>query len=418
MHDVDDERPEVPTHPGQQQLWLNLWDSIAWEKYPILRYAAEWPIEVDDGDYSWSETRVGAAQETDSGELLEFLAGDPAWQTRFYVASNPHATAEVLTKLARDGLVKVRWAVMGNPGVPSEVLTEMISSSTPLKGACMAASNPALDPELMLAMAGEFYGDRKDDDQLHQALARNPALIGSAAWELEKSPMWLVRMLLADNAATPAYVLEKLSWDTGPDVVRCHVAARPEVSDATLRRLASDRNPTVRQYVPWNPEVDLDLVAGLLDDESAKVRVSVMEHAGQRLAETGEFKSFEGHDPFWGTRDPQLASKRIEKALCRYAGGSDFGPANWKRTGLLLDADTYARLVDPPKGVAKVVADLLELLAPLPGYAPISECVDAAEALVAMPKYRQAAAWVVLTEQPSEPLRAVRSVARAASQAT
>ncbi|MCP4843777.1 MAG: hypothetical protein GY901_01565 [Actinomycetia bacterium] len=108
-------------------------------------------------------------------------------------------------------------------------------------------------------------------------------------------------------------------------------------------------------------------------------------------------------------KSQQVATnRRLEKALRRYTEVVDGASVI-----VLLDGATYDRVTHLPGAVAKALSGLLEFLAPLPGYTPIAECVDAAEALADLPEYRQEAAWAVLEEHPDQPLRAVRSVARA-----
>ncbi|MCP4793223.1 MAG: hypothetical protein GY882_07840 [Actinomycetia bacterium] len=165
-----------------------------------------------------------------------------------------------------------------------------------------------------------------------------------------------------------------------------------------------------------NPFTPVGAVVGLIDDVDALTRRDAMDVHAERLVAEAGCRVVEGKPS--GGQKGELATKRIEKALRRYTGiDRTISGNHYRGTPLVLAGDTYDRLVDLPRAVATATGDLLEFLAQWQldrtRYTPIAEVVDAAEALAALPKYRQEAAWAVLEENPDQPLRAVRSVARA-----
>ncbi len=162
----------------------------------------------------------------------------------------------------------------------------------------------------------------------------------------------------------------------------------------------------------FNRATPLEQLVYLLDDDFGEVRRYITYALGERLEAEAGYRPLKFPRPV--DAQPELKTKRLECALVQHvlacARLGDLTPTR----ALYLDGDTYTRLVNPPRAVAKTVADLLEFLARLDVYAPVSECVDAGELLATLPKYRQDVAWTVLGEHPSQPLRAVRSVVRAA----
>ena len=218
-------------------------------------------------------------------------------------------------------------------------------------------------------------------------------------------------MRAAGNRSTPPEVLTELASDEH-EYVRMQAAGNSSTPPETLTELADDEHEDVRMALAFNRATPLEQLVYLLDDDFGEVRRYITYALGERLEAEAGYRPLKFPRPV--DAQPELKTKRLECALVQHVlACARLGDLTPTRV-LYLDGDTYTRLVNPPRAVAKTVADLLEFLARLDVYAPVSECVDAGELLATLPKYRQDVAWTVLGEHPSQPLRAVRSVVRAA----
>lgn len=119
-------------------------------------------------------------------ELLIALSEVEDMGSRWAVAKNPHTPQEVLEKLSRDGINLVRALVATNPNTPIDALNRLFSDEKIVRDGL--SGNPNTPAKLLKVLAD-------DVDKM-------------------------VRLRVAENAASTQEVLQKLSHDNDADVAK------------------------------------------------------------------------------------------------------------------------------------------------------------------------------------------------------
>ncbi|WP_369142239.1 hypothetical protein [Streptomyces sp. R44] len=198
-----------------------------------------------------AEVRQEVAHELDAPtEVVAALAHDPDPRVVATAAGHPHLPQELLPGLARHPSTVVREAVADNENAPAPVLAALLADGghpAPTRcGACHRREAACLD---------HAAGVRR----VRLAAAAHPAVptAGLAAF-LDAPEVWTVTAFAARTDLPDGY-LERLAEHPAADV-RAVVAANPAVPEPLLRTLATDPAADVRRAVAENPAVPLDLL--------------------------------------------------------------------------------------------------------------------------------------------------------------
>lgn len=232
--------------------------------------------------------RAHVASETNDLVLLETLTQDANAIVRAYAAHNENLSDEMFDRLLSDSNSKVRCCVIYNPNPPERAFVRLatdrekyirkkVAEHHRTPGYVLKKQASDDDINVLFALA---HNRITPADALHQlschpsiglqkVVARHPSTSGKTLYKQVTDNIYdiyyNVAGLIADNEATPEYVLDKLASHP-EDFVRNNVAENRFASVATLTRLLDDEDEDVR----WNAEINLDSKMGIV---SSKARI-------------------------------------------------------------------------------------------------------------------------------------------------
>lgn len=208
-----------------------------------------------------SDVRIAVANRGDlSDEMVAVLASDREWEVRFALLQNPAASERAPSSLAIDVLREA-------PEISVPDVLRVVEE-LPESGEVDDAISASL---VRLSKSRVRSPDLRSEAARH---ARTPAdalerLAGSTDADLRED--------VAGNPSSPGRALAKLADDDVTEVraaVACNVAA----PDALVVDLSHDGGPEVRAAIASRYELDLEILARLIEDEDAVVRRAARRH--------------------------------------------------------------------------------------------------------------------------------------------
>lgn len=204
-------------------------------------------------------------------DVRETLAADPDVQVVAEFAS--WTTADLAARLARHPHAEVRRAVAANEATPPQVLAMLVTGEgLPPAERCLVCDGEEtpsthdpycsrLDCDLRLGASCVGSHESTLHELAEQAL-RNPATPVEALLGFADHPSALLRCHLA---ARPDLPPESAAWLAGDPVpgVRAELAQNPAIDDALIRVLAADQGHDVQRRLAHNPHVPLDVLSDL-----------------------------------------------------------------------------------------------------------------------------------------------------------
>ncbi|MGM0705296.1 MAG: hypothetical protein ACQETP_05190 [Bacteroidota bacterium] len=220
-----------------------------------------------------------------------------SYRVRKAAAKNPSAPTDVLKKLAQDSDDDVRKAVGGNPSSGMQVLGRLAEDTYYPNVRAAVAGNPSTPPQVLEHLAGDEHAS------VRKAVATNPAASTEALEQLIGDEYRTVRQAAAEHPSVPEEVfqlLRRAGADEKMRTVGCApeslteeerdrlfawgrygrhlLATHPDTPPATLERLASDADKTVRKAVAKHPATPLEALHTLASDATWQVRAAVAEN--------------------------------------------------------------------------------------------------------------------------------------------
>ncbi|GGV87875.1 hypothetical protein GCM10015535_38000 [Streptomyces gelaticus] len=204
-------------------------------------------------------------------DVVEMLAADSDVRVVAELAS--WTTPDMAARLARHPHAEVRRAVAANETTPPDVLAMLITGDgLPPAQRCLVCDNeetpfvhdpqcPRLDCDLRSGATCAGYHESTVHETAMLALG-NPATPAEAVVRFADHPSTLLRCRLAARPDLPPEVGERLAGDPVPGV-RADLAGNPAIDDALIRRLATDRGHDVQRALAHNPRVPLDVLSRL-----------------------------------------------------------------------------------------------------------------------------------------------------------
>ncbi|MEV7289159.1 hypothetical protein AB0O01_32205 [Streptomyces sp. NPDC093252] len=209
-------------------------------------------------------------------DVRETLAADPDVQVVAELAL--WTTGDLAARLARHPHAGVRRAVAANEATPPQVLAMLITGEgLPPAERCPVCEGEATpyrhdpyrhDPsrprlEWDLRPGASCAGSHGSTlHELAEQALRNPATPVGALLGFTDHPSPLLRCRLAARPDLPPESAARLSGDPVPGV-RAELAENPAIGDALIRVLAADRGHDVQRRLAHNPRVPLDVLSGL-----------------------------------------------------------------------------------------------------------------------------------------------------------
>ncbi|CAM5580562.1 hypothetical protein [Streptomyces aurantiogriseus] len=204
-------------------------------------------------------------------DVVETLAADSDVRVVAELASA--TTADMAARLARHPHAEVRRAVAANEVTPPDVLAMLITGEgLPPAERCMVCDGeetpwfhdpqcPRLDCELR---SGASCAGSHESTALEMAelALRNPGTPVEAVVRFVDHPSMLLRCRLAARPDLPPEVWGRLAADPVPGV-RADLAGNPAIDDALIRTLATDRGHDVQRTLAHNLRVPLDVLSCL-----------------------------------------------------------------------------------------------------------------------------------------------------------
>lgn len=126
------------------------------------------------------------------------------------------------------------------------------------------AQDPKTDPSILDYLATHACLD------IRWEIASNPSTSPQSFRSLD-SDHFSVKIALAENTSTPDEVLHTLIYDTAPEV-SYEASRNPNVSVATLTKVASNLNPDIKTQVLKNRNVTSNILKQLAQDSQEIVR--------------------------------------------------------------------------------------------------------------------------------------------------
>jgi hypothetical protein len=231
-----------------------------------------------------------AGNPSSSVTVLRDLAADPDEHLRITVACNPAAPGALVQLLAEDGSETVRAAALSHVSCPSLLVRAAAKSKDAVERAAVAG-NLMCPPDVLPALGVDT------SRRVRQVALLNPAM---SPEDLTPTDNLTCNLMVAQNASTLPLVLQVLSHDRFP-VVRQVVARNPRIAGQTVRELVEDEDARVhltilshprcqrmflaraakfgsefeRAAVAANPFCSIDLLISLAGDPDARVRRAV-----------------------------------------------------------------------------------------------------------------------------------------------
>jgi hypothetical protein len=203
--------------------------------------------------------------------VREMLAADP--DVRVVAELALWTTADTVARLGRHPHAEVRRAVAANEATPPDVLAMLITGEgLPPAERCLVCDReetpfvhdpqcPRLDCDLR---SGASCAGSHESTMLEMAklALQNPATPAEAVARFADHPSMLLRCQLAARPDLPPEVWARLAGDPVPGV-RADLAGNPAIDDALIRTLATDRGHDVQRTLAHNPRVPLDVLSRL-----------------------------------------------------------------------------------------------------------------------------------------------------------
>ncbi|MBL1082411.1 hypothetical protein JK359_10515 [Streptomyces actinomycinicus] len=204
-------------------------------------------------------------------DVQERLAADP--DVRVVAELALWTTAELASRLARHPHAEVRSAVAANEATPPEVLAMLVTGEgLPPAERCLVCDSVATPythdrecPRLDCDLPPGAACDGSHQSTLHETAQRalgNPATPVGVLIRFADHPSMLLRCGLAARPDLPPEVAVRLAGDPVPGV-RAELAENPAIDEALMRGLAADHGHDVRRRLAHNPRVPLDVLSGL-----------------------------------------------------------------------------------------------------------------------------------------------------------
>ncbi|MFJ4572148.1 hypothetical protein ACIP4W_12075 [Streptomyces sp. NPDC088846] len=204
-------------------------------------------------------------------DVRETLAADP--DVRVVAELALWATADVAARLARHPHAEVRRAVAANEATPPDVLAMLITGKgLPPAERCLVCDDeetpfvhdpqcPRLDCELRSGASCDGSHESTVHETAEQALG-NPATPVEALLRFAGHSSTVLRCRLAARPDLPPEAGARLVADSVPGV-RAELAGNPAIGEALIRVLAVDRGHDVQRRLAHNPRVPLDVLSRL-----------------------------------------------------------------------------------------------------------------------------------------------------------
>lgn len=204
-------------------------------------------------------------------DVVETLAADP--DIRVVAELALWTTADMATGLASHPHAQVRRAVAANEATPPAVLAMLVTGEgLPPAQRCLVCDRertpfvhdpqcPRPDCDLLPGASCDGSHESTVHDMWLSAL-RNPATPVDAVVGFADHPSMLLRCQLAARPDLPPDLWERLARDPTPGV-RGDLAENPAIGDAPIRALATDLDRSVRRGLAHNPSVPLDVLGRL-----------------------------------------------------------------------------------------------------------------------------------------------------------
>ncbi|WP_409467281.1 hypothetical protein [Streptomyces sp. HC307] len=249
---------------------------------PVARpQAALALLDEGAGDLEWARL-LAADPEVERREKLASCPGLPS-AVREMLATDPDVrvvaelalwtTADMAARLARHPHAEVRRAVAANEATPPDVLAMLITGEgLPPAERCLVCDGEEtpfvhdarcsrLDCDLR---SGASCAGSHESTVLEMAelALQNPATPVEAVVRFADHPSMLLRCRLAARPDLPPEVGARLADDPVPGV-RADLAGNPAIDDALIRTLATDRGHDVQRRLAYNPRVPLDVLSCL-----------------------------------------------------------------------------------------------------------------------------------------------------------
>lgn len=240
---------------------------------------------IDEGRGSPAWARMFAADPTvDRREKLASCAGLPPDVVDALAADSDvrvvaelalWTTPEVAGRLARHPHADVRRAVAANEATPPAILAALVAGEgLPPALRCLVCDRHATPfvhaqecPRLDCDLPPGAACDGSHESSVHdwqQAALRNRATPTEAVVGFVDHPSILLRCALAARPDLPSEVCGLLAADTAPGV-RATLAENPAIDDALMAVLAVERGHDVQRRLAHNPRVPLDVLTHLAD---------------------------------------------------------------------------------------------------------------------------------------------------------
>ncbi|MEU4930484.1 hypothetical protein AB0G54_28910 [Streptomyces yokosukanensis] len=204
-------------------------------------------------------------------DVTETLAADP--DVRVVAELALWTTPETAARLARHPHAEVRRAVAANEATPPAVLAMLLNGEgiAPARRCLVCDREPTPfvhdpncpRPDCDLPRGAACDGSHQSTvlETRHVALL-NPATPIDAAVQLADHASMLLRCALAARPDLPPSTAARLAGDPLP-AVRAELAGNPAIDGALMRALASDQGHDVQRALAHNPKVPLDVLTRL-----------------------------------------------------------------------------------------------------------------------------------------------------------
>jgi hypothetical protein len=213
-------------------------------------------------------------------DVLDLLAHDPAFTVVLAVARYQPISPELAEELRRQDDEDIDHALVNNPSTPPEVLAGLVDHRSDLLRWHLASRTDLPHRAYEQLAKDHIPGVR-------YSVAANSSVRESLLRELAAGdPDQEMRRQLAHNPVVPLDLLMSLAATTriGPTLV----ARIDTATDAELRTLAAATTKQVRMLVAQRPDLPVDLVHLLADDDETMVVKSIVPNpaiTGERLRE-------------------------------------------------------------------------------------------------------------------------------------
>ncbi|GIF55838.1 hypothetical protein Air01nite_19330 [Asanoa iriomotensis] len=218
-----------------------------------------------------------------TGPMADRLAGDLDPDVRRQVAGHPRLPAHLRDRLGADVSARVRVAVFARPDTPdglrAQIYAAVMRPSQEIEHTIAVLELRNLD--LPWVTADPLPHVSSPYTCFRSSAARNRALPADVAARLLRDDESVVRTTMARHAPhlVDADAAERIDREFRPDKrTLWRPADEFPLPPSTLRRLATDPDPRMRQLAPRDPDLPPDLASRLAADPEPSVRQAVATH--------------------------------------------------------------------------------------------------------------------------------------------